>query len=242
MSEYTKNLSRDYVHKACQRTTTVSGDDYVFLECPFRLVTHTVCAVCGEAVPLNEVAWADSGQRISDYRKELASGFTFWEKVRFALFRTAYEGALRLNLDAKGNPKPGTKPMTTSTGIVVNGPMPDDQAEVVQHMQELTAALISSMPPERKRVRCEVQMPERGEGRPACLISNPDNLGEATTKPSARVEEAATRLVQVMNPSGGAFPGLAVNMERMDDGRWRNKIKLMASGPTASQSSRETSN
>src|SRR5215813_5815990 len=126
MSEYTKSLSRAYIHRTCQQATKVSGDDYVMLECPFRPVTHTVCAVCREAVPLDEVAWADSGQRISDYRKELASGFTFWEKVRFALFRTAYEGALRLNLDAKGNPKPGTRPPTAPPDIVVKGPMPDD--------------------------------------------------------------------------------------------------------------------
>jgi hypothetical protein len=65
------------------------------------------------------------------------------------------------------------------------------------------------------------------DGELAYVISNPDNPGEATTKPSAPVEEAATRLVQVMNPSGGPFPGLAVTMEQMDDGRWRNNIKLL---------------
>jgi hypothetical protein len=240
MSEYTKSLSRAYIHRTCKRATKVSGDDYVMLECPFRPVTHTVCAACREAVPLDDVEWADSGQRISDYRKELASGFTFWEKMRFALFRTAYEGALRLNLDAKGNPKSGTRPLTADADIVVKGPMPDDQAEVMRHMQVLTAALISSVPSDCQRVRCEVQMSQRGDGRLACLISHPDNLGEATTKPSARVEEAATRLVQVMNPSGGAFPGLAVTMERMNDGSWRNNVKLMESGPAGSQFPRKT--
>jgi hypothetical protein len=120
MSEYTKSLSRDYIHTKCKRATKVSGDDYVMLECPFRPVTHTVCAACRETVPLNEVEWADSGQRISDYRKELASGFSFLQKLRFALFRTAYEGAIRLNLDAKGNPKPGMRPVPDSD-IVVRG-------------------------------------------------------------------------------------------------------------------------
>ena len=66
MSEYTKRLSRDYIHRACKRATKVSGDDYVMLECPFRRVTHTVCAACREVVPLDEVEWADSGQRISE--------------------------------------------------------------------------------------------------------------------------------------------------------------------------------
>ena len=228
MSEYTKRLSRNYIHTTCKRATKVSGDDYVMLECPFRPGTHTVCAACREAVPLDEVEWADSGQRISDYRKELASGFTFLQKLRFALFRTACEGALRLNLDAKGNPKPGARPMTMDSDIVVKGPMPDDQAEVVGRMQELIAALIQSVPPGCKQVRCEIRMVDSGDGRLAYIISNPDNRGEATTKPGARVNEAATLLVRVMNPSGGTFQGLAVTMERMNDGRWRNNIKLLA--------------
>jgi len=232
MSEYTKRLSRNYIHTTCKRATKVSGDDYVMLECPFRPVTHTVCAACREAVPLDEVEWADSGQRISDYRKELASGFTFLEKVRFALFRTAYEGAIRLNLDAKGNPKPGMGPIT---GIVVRGPMPDDHAEVVGQMQQLTAALIQSVPPGWKRIRCEVRLSDSGDGELVYLISNPDNNNEATTELSARVDEAAARLVRVMNPSGGDFPGLAVTMERLDDGRWRNNIKLIENRSAATQ-------
>jgi hypothetical protein len=214
MSEYTKTLSRNYVHKSCKRVTTVSGDDYVMLECPFRPVTHTVCAACREAVPLSDVEWTDSGQRISDYRKELASGFTFWEKVRFALFRTAYEGALRLNLDAKGNPKPGGRPVRVESGILVRGPMPEDQADVARLIQGLTAALIEFAPPDWNRLQCEIRMAGNGNGQLTYGISNPDQPGKETTAPGETVNEAATRLVRGMNPSGGPFPGLAVKMER----------------------------
>ena len=236
MSEYTKSLSRAYIHRTCKRATKVSGDDYVMLECPFRPVTHTICAAYGQKVPLNEVEWADSGQRISEYRKEVASSVSFWEKMRFALFRNAYEGALRLNLDAKGNPKPGARPMRAASDIVAKGPMPDDQAEVFGQMQKLTAALMESVPTDSRRFRCEIRIANDGDGRLAYLISDPDNPGEATTRPSALVDEAARRLVQVMNPSDGAFPGLAVSMERMDDGRWRNNVKLIESTPGDSQS------
>jgi len=59
--------------------------------------------------------------------------------------------------------------------------------------------------------------------------------GEATTKPSARVDEAATQLLLAMNPSGGTCPGLAVTMERMEDGRWRNNVKLIDNRPAGSQ-------
>jgi hypothetical protein len=65
-------------------------------------------------------------------------------------------------------------------------------------------------------------------------MRNPDQPDRETTEPSVKVNEAATRLVRGMNPSGGPFPGLAVKMERMDDGRWRNNVKLIESGPNGS--------
>jgi hypothetical protein len=227
MSEYTQGLSRNYIHSVCKGATKVSGDHYVMLECPFRPVTHTICAVCRKEVPLAEVVWADSGQRISEYRKQIASGVTFWEKLRLTLLGTAYEGALRLNLDAKGNPKPGARPAPVIPDLVSKVPLPEDQAEVVASMQELTKALMESVPAHFKRIQCRIRAAAAGDTRPpACRISNPDNPRE-TTEPNARVNQAASQLVRTMNPTGGAFPGLTVTMERMNDGRWHNSIKLM---------------
>ncbi len=231
MSEYTQGLSRNYIHSACKAATKVSGDHYVMLECPFRRVTHTFCPTCNKEVPLEEVEWADSGHRISEYRREIASGVTFWEKMRLTLFGTAYEGALRLNLDAKGNPKPGTRRAPVIPELVSKSPLPEDQAAVVASMQELTGALIEVVPSHFKRIRCEIQVAPIGDRRSlAYTISNPDHPADETTEPNDRVNQAASRLVRMMNPSGGPFPGLTVTMERMNDSRWRNSVKLMETG------------
>jgi len=232
MSEYTEGLSRDYIHSACKSATTVSGDHYVMLECPFRRVTHTFCVTCNESVPLDQVWWADSGQRISEYRREIASGVPFWQKMRLSIFGTAYEGALRLNLDAKGNPKPGASPgpvrVPVIPEIVAKSPPQDDHATVAASIQELTAALIEFVPSDCRRLRCEIQAAAAGDkGPPAFAISYPDHPADGRPEPNARVNQAASRLVKVMNPSAGPFPGLAVTMERTDDGRWRNSVKLM---------------
>ena len=136
MSEYTERLVRNYVHTACNGVTGISGDDYVIIECPFRRVTHTYCATCNQTVPLDEVKWVDSGQRISDYRKEIAAGVTFWEKLRLTVLGTSYEGALRLHLDAKGNPKPGARPISASPDVVSKSPPSEDHVAVVASMQE----------------------------------------------------------------------------------------------------------
>jgi hypothetical protein len=230
MSQYTRGLSRSYIHAVCNGATKISGDDYVRLECPFRPVTHTICAVCRKPVALNEVRWTDSGQRVSEYRAEVASGVNFWEKLRLALFATAYEGALRLNLDAKGNPKPGARPVQSPSGIVTTLPLPDDQAQVVDSMQRLTFALAGAVPPHVRHVRSEIRMEKNGDTqRLVCHISDLDQPGQKRIEPSASALEAASRLVQVMNPSKGPFPGLTITMERLPDGKWHNNVKLSGS-------------
>ena len=126
----TASLFRNYVHQACRGVTKVSGDDYV-------------------VGPLDEFAWSDSGQRISDYRSEIADGVSAGEKMRLSTVATIYEGALRLHLDREGNPVPGAPTGTAAarilgaTDIVTRSPLPDDQAQIVAAMHGLTAALIS---------------------------------------------------------------------------------------------------
>ena len=223
MSDYTEALSRDYIHSACRGVTTISGDDYVIIECPFRRVTHTYCATCNQTVPLDEVAWVDSSQRISDYRKEIAGSVSFLEKWRLTILGTAYEGALRLHLDAKGNPKSEAKPLPLKSAS-----LRDDHQAVVAAMQELTSALMEEVPPHIARIRCDVGAVAPGEEGPIPYsVTNPFRPSEGLQNRIPRVDEAIERLVRVMNPSGGRFPGLVVNMERKSDGKWHNLIELV---------------
>jgi hypothetical protein len=102
-------LSRLYMHPTCGGITEISGDDYVRLECPFRGCTGTFCTGCRKFVRLDAVVWDDSGEKISDYRKRVYESVSPWERVRLALFANAYEGALNLNLDPTGAPRPGPR-------------------------------------------------------------------------------------------------------------------------------------
>ena len=97
-------LSRTYVHPACGGSTVVSGDDYVLLECPFRPVPQTLCSACGQFVGLDTVRWADTNERISEYRDKVRASVPWWRQLYLMVFGNAYEGALNLNLDKNGRP------------------------------------------------------------------------------------------------------------------------------------------
>jgi hypothetical protein len=109
-------LSRLYRHTACGGITEVSGDDYLRLECPFRGCNGTFCAGCRRFVGLDAVVWVDSGETIASYRQRIFDAVPFWEQVRLAVFANAYEGALNLNLDKYGVPRPGPRTFHLSEG------------------------------------------------------------------------------------------------------------------------------
>jgi len=82
------------------------------------------------------------------------------------------------------------------------------------------------LPSHFARIRCEVRAAADGEGKPfTYTITNPDRPSEVLKELSARVDQAISRLAQVMNPR--PIRGFTVNMERMNDGKWRNLIELL---------------
>ncbi len=66
-----KVTSRVYVHGRCGGATEVSGDDFTMLTDPFGFVSGTYCCGCSSFVGLREVRWADTEERVSDYRARL---------------------------------------------------------------------------------------------------------------------------------------------------------------------------
>jgi hypothetical protein len=99
-----KYLSRTYRHLGCGGQTTVSGDDYVMLECPFRPVQRTYCAACSSLVPLKAVEWVDSGENVEAYRKQLYDSVPLKQRLWLSCFGNAYQGAINLGLDKNGVP------------------------------------------------------------------------------------------------------------------------------------------
>ena len=227
MSVFTDALSRNYIHRECDRATRVSRDDYVMLENPFTPVSGTFCAVCRKVVPLNDVCWSDTGELISDYRKEIADGVSVDERMRLSKLANIYEGALRLNLDAQGNPKGGTRFASTAEGVVTTAPVPADQAEVVAAMKDLGDALIGLAPKDTKQIRCEITRAPAGAGRALQFAITCDAHAVALNN---RVDLAGSRVVRKLSPSLKAFPGLTMTLERQENGQWRNQTKLADGG------------
>lgn len=64
---------RVYVHTSCDGETCVAGLDYIHICDPFWPCERTYCCTCARMVPLSEVYWADTRERISEYRKRLRS-------------------------------------------------------------------------------------------------------------------------------------------------------------------------
>jgi hypothetical protein len=91
--------TRVFEHDACGAATEVSGDDYLLLESPFRPVESAQCAGCGAFVPLDAVRWADSGEKVSDYRARVAASVPYWRRAWLSLFGSPRDGAEGLGRD-----------------------------------------------------------------------------------------------------------------------------------------------
>ncbi len=100
--DHEKPSWRAYYHQGCGEVTIVGGDDYVRLECPFRPVDSTYCCNCQAFVPLDQVRWADSDEKVSAYRARVLASVPFWRKVYLFLFASASEGAVNWGVEWKG--------------------------------------------------------------------------------------------------------------------------------------------
>lgn len=59
--------SRSYVHSQCGETTEVDGGDFRNMASPVPGMVKTICSKCGQAFPVSEFQWEDSGESIAAY-------------------------------------------------------------------------------------------------------------------------------------------------------------------------------
>jgi hypothetical protein len=78
--------SRPYLHEKCGGVTIISGYQFGRITNPFHYVPQTMCAECQKAVSLKSVAWVDTGEPISRYRRRM------WRASPRALKTLAYIG------------------------------------------------------------------------------------------------------------------------------------------------------
>lgn len=67
MAETNVPESRAYRHQACNGETVVGGQHFETMSDPLSDVTRTWCTTCDSFFPLNEFAWVDTNEKITDY-------------------------------------------------------------------------------------------------------------------------------------------------------------------------------
>jgi hypothetical protein len=97
-------------------------------------------------------------------------------------------------------------------------------------MQGLTQILGERAPTACQKVRCRVRAASRNSPRALeIVIGNDDQLDLDEQHPTEdlTIYWAAMRLAQKLSPSVRTFPGLVIEMTRVEQGKWRNNVKLM---------------
>jgi hypothetical protein len=73
--------SRAYIHEKCQGLTEVRENSFEELSNPLSDVPRTWCTVCDAFGPVSEFAWADTGEKLTDYRARHSARATSVERI-----------------------------------------------------------------------------------------------------------------------------------------------------------------
>ena len=118
------------------------------------------------------------------------------------------------------------------TDIVTSIPLPPEQAEIVKAMSALTRLLGERAPAEWQKLRCEVRAAPRESARPLeIMIGDGDRPDGLRPDSDPAVYDLAIRLARKLSTSIRTFPGVAIVMERLEQGRWHVNTKLMDTKP-----------
>jgi hypothetical protein len=67
---------RVYRHSRCQQETVIAGHSFEVASNPMSSMERTFCTPCGAMFPIDEFAWVDTGETISDYYARYTAGAT----------------------------------------------------------------------------------------------------------------------------------------------------------------------
>jgi hypothetical protein len=95
-------------------------------------------------------------------------------------------------------------------------------------MQRLTRHLAERAPTEWLKVRCEVRVASPYTPTPLeIVIGDGDRPDERRTSMDPAIHESAMGLVRKLTSSVSTFPGIVIQMTRLDEGRWHINATLM---------------
>jgi len=117
---------------------------------------------------------------------------------------------------------------STGSDLMTDVPLPPDHADVVKAMQGLTQILGEQAPTAWQKVHCQVRAASPNSPKALeIVIGNDEQLDQQHPTEDLTIYWAAMRLAQKLSPSVRSFPGLVIEMTRLDQGKWRNNVKLM---------------
>jgi hypothetical protein len=76
--------ARAYWHQQCGSLTDIRGRNFLRLANPFAAVGETICCGCERAVPIRQVAWADTGENIAAYRRRMRAAMPLGRRLFFS--------------------------------------------------------------------------------------------------------------------------------------------------------------
>src|SRR5262249_27449109 len=139
----------------------------------------------------------------------------------------ARQAAFLLGGRAAAESSAGSSDDESGSDLVTGVPLPPEHAEVVDAMQRLTHILGQRVPPAWQTVRCEVRAASPDNPGPLeVVVGNIDRLDDFPPDTDPATCEAAMRLAQKLSASVKTFPGLVIEMTRLEDGGWRNNVRL----------------
>jgi hypothetical protein len=127
----------------------------------------------------------------------------------------------------KGGTDGGRSDSASAADLVTDLPLPSEQADVVTAIQNLTQLLGEQASGAWQKVHCEVRAASPGSPRALEIIfADGDQPGEWRPTEDPAIYQAAMRLARKLSPSVKTFPGVIIEMTRLDQGRWKNHVKL----------------
>ena len=112
--------------------------------------------------------------------------------------------------------------------LVTSLALPAEHADVVDAVQSLTQLLGEQAPAAWQKVRCEVRAaPPGSPGALEIVIGDGNGPDERRPTVHAPIYQAAARVARKLSPSVRTFPGLVIEMTRLDQSRWHINATLV---------------
>jgi len=116
----------------------------------------------------------------------------------------------------------------TAFDVVAGVALPSDRADVVSALQNLTQLLGEQAPAAWQHVRCDVRVAPPGSPGALEIVIGDGNLpDERRPVVPPPIYQAAARVARKVSPSVKTFPGLVIEMTRLDQKRWQTSATLM---------------